>query len=91
MFWLCFVLTTSLQLKDLLQVTEALFFLQELFLSLLRYPLFWKDRLSQLSLQLLCFCEVCLNVTGECSSLISLIEDNFELLKEVRVYGKNVK
>ncbi|XP_002191837.3 focadhesin [Taeniopygia guttata] len=72
-----------LQLKDLLQVTEALFFLQELFLSLLRYPLFWDIQLSQLSLQLLCFCEVCLNVTGECSSLISLIEDNFELLKEV--------
>uniref|UniRef100_A0A8C3V5X3 Focadhesin n=1 Tax=Catharus ustulatus TaxID=91951 RepID=A0A8C3V5X3_CATUS len=76
-------LIPHLQLKDLLQVTEALFFLQELFLSLLRYPLFWKVQLSQLSLQLLCFCEVCLNVTGECSSLISLIEDNFELLKEV--------
>ncbi|NXM42399.1 FOCAD protein, partial [Gymnorhina tibicen] len=76
-------LIPHLQLKDLLQVTEALFFLQELFLSLLRYPLFWKDQLSQLTLQLLCFCEVCLNVTGECSSLISLIEDNFELLKEV--------
>ncbi|NXB71749.1 FOCAD protein, partial [Donacobius atricapilla] len=76
-------LVPHLQLKDLLQVTEALFFLQELFLSLLRYPLFWKVQLSQLSLQLLCFCEVCLNVTGECSSLISLIEDNFELLKEI--------
>uniref|UniRef100_A0A803W8P2 Focadhesin n=1 Tax=Ficedula albicollis TaxID=59894 RepID=A0A803W8P2_FICAL len=76
-------LIPHLQIKDLLQVTEALFFLQELFLSLLRYPLFWKVQLSQLSLQLLCFCEVCLNVTGECSSLISLIEDNFEFLKEV--------
>ncbi|NXB09746.1 FOCAD protein, partial [Cnemophilus loriae] len=76
-------LIPHLQLKDLLQVTEALFFLQELFLSLLRYPSFWKVQLSQLCLQLLCFCEVCLNVTGECSSLISLIEDNFELLKEI--------
>ncbi|XP_010282320.1 PREDICTED: focadhesin, partial [Phaethon lepturus] len=76
-------LIPHLQLKDLLQVTEALFFLQELFLSLLRYPVFWKVHLSQFCLQLLCFCEVCLNVTGECSSLISLIEDNFELLKEV--------
>ncbi|NWY51564.1 FOCAD protein, partial [Chionis minor] len=72
-----------LQLKGLLQVTEALFFLQELFLSLLRYPVFWKVQLSQFCLQLVCFCEVCLNVTGECSSVISLIEDNFELLKEV--------
>ncbi|KAM7076918.1 focadhesin isoform 1-T2 [Ciconia maguari] len=76
-------LIPHLQLKDLLQVTEALFFLQELFLSLLRYPVFWKVELSQFCLQLLCFCEVCLNVTGECSSLISLIEGNFELLKEV--------
>ncbi|XP_066195236.1 focadhesin isoform X2 [Sylvia atricapilla] len=76
-------LIPRLQLKDLLQVTEALFFLQELFLSLLHYPLFWKDQLYQLSLQLLCFCELCLNVTGECSSLISLIADNFELLKEI--------
>ncbi|NWR10820.1 FOCAD protein, partial [Paradoxornis webbianus] len=76
-------LIPCLQLKDLQQVTEALFFLQELFLSLLHYPLFWKVQLSQLSLQLVCFCELCLNVTGECSSLISLIEDNFGLLKEV--------
>ncbi|KAM4639151.1 focadhesin isoform 2-T2 [Amazona ochrocephala] len=71
-----------LQHKDLLQVTEASFFLQELFLSLLRYSVFWKVQLSEFCLQLLCFCEVCLNVMGECSSLISLIEDNFELLKE---------
>ncbi|KAM6303677.1 focadhesin isoform 4-T4 [Podargus strigoides] len=75
-------LIPHLQLKNLLQVTEALFFLQEVFLSLLRYPVFWKVQLSQFCLQLLCFCEVCLNVMGECSSLISLIEDNFELLKE---------
>ncbi|XP_065513963.1 focadhesin isoform X2 [Caloenas nicobarica] len=75
-------LITHLQVKDLLQVTEALFFLQELFLRLLHHPVFWKVQLSQFCLQLLCFCEVCLNLTGECSSLISLIEGNFELLKE---------
>ncbi|XP_009986175.1 PREDICTED: focadhesin-like, partial [Tauraco erythrolophus] len=80
---LLYDLIPHLQVKDLLQVTEASFFLQELFLSLLRYPVFWKVQLSQFCLQLLCFCEVCLNVTGECSSLISLIEDNFLLLKEV--------
>ncbi|NXJ99967.1 FOCAD protein, partial [Corythaixoides concolor] len=80
---LLYDLIPHLQVKDLLQVTEASFFLQELFLSLLHYPVFWKVQLSQFCLQLLCFCEVCLNVTGECSSLISLIEDNFELLKEV--------
>ncbi|KFV72105.1 Focadhesin, partial [Dryobates pubescens] len=76
-------LIPHLQVKDLLQVTDALFFLQELFLSLLRYPVFWKVQLSQFCLQLLCFCELCLNVLGECSSLISLIEENFELIKEV--------
>ncbi|KAM6034685.1 focadhesin isoform 2-T3 [Chlamydotis macqueenii] len=76
-------LIPHLQLKDLPQVTEASVFLQELFLSLLRHPVFWKVQLSQFCLQLFCFCEVCLNVTGECSSLISLIEDNYELLKEV--------
>ncbi|NXM79001.1 FOCAD protein, partial [Serilophus lunatus] len=76
-------LIPHLQLKDLPQVTEALFYLQELFLSLLHYPMFWKAQLSQFCLQLLCFCEVCLSATGECSSLISLIEHNFELLKEV--------
>ncbi|XP_054253449.1 focadhesin isoform X3 [Indicator indicator] len=76
-------LIPHLQVKDLLQITEALFFLQELFLSLLRYPMFWKVQLSQFCLQLLCFCEPCLNVLGECSTLISLIEENFELLKEV--------
>lgn len=85
----CF-LTTSLQVKDLLQVTEALFFLQELFLRLLHHPVFWKVQLSQFCLQLLCFCEVCLNLTGECSSLISLIESNFELLKEVRVHEEKI-
>ncbi|XP_071436202.1 focadhesin isoform X1 [Pithys albifrons albifrons] len=76
-------LIPHLQLNDLLQVTEAFFYLQELFLSLLRYPEFWNVQLSQFCLQLLCFCEVCLNATGECSSLISLMEDNFELLKEI--------
>ncbi|KFQ33778.1 Focadhesin, partial [Merops nubicus] len=80
---LLYDLIPHLQLKDLLQVTEALFFLQELFLSLLRYPVFWRVQLSQFCLQLLCFCEVCLSVMGECSSVLSLIENNFEFLKEL--------
>lgn len=53
--------------------------------------MFWKAQLSQFCLQLVCFSEVCLKVTGECSYLISIIEDNFELLKEVRVYGEKNK
>nr|XP_003216652.1 PREDICTED: focadhesin [Anolis carolinensis] len=70
------------QVKDLSQVTETLLFLQELFQSLLRFPNVWKLQLCQLSLQLLCFCEVSLQLTGECSSLICLMEENMELLKE---------
>ncbi|XP_053144026.1 focadhesin isoform X2 [Hemicordylus capensis] len=70
------------QIRDLPQVTETLLFLEELFQSLLRYPVFWKAQLSQFCLQMLCFCEVCLHVTGECSSLICLMEENIEFLKE---------
>uniref|UniRef100_A0A6J0TC71 Focadhesin isoform X1 n=2 Tax=Pogona vitticeps TaxID=103695 RepID=A0A6J0TC71_9SAUR len=70
------------QIKDLPQVTEMLHFLEDLFWSLVRYPTVWKAHLCQLCLQLLCFCEVCLKITGECSSLICLIEENVEILKE---------
>ncbi|XP_015264045.1 PREDICTED: focadhesin [Gekko japonicus] len=70
------------QIKDLPQITETLLFLEELFRSLLRYPVFWSVQLHQLCLQLLCFCEICLHITGECSSLICLMEENVELLKE---------
>ncbi|XP_013913234.1 PREDICTED: focadhesin [Thamnophis sirtalis] len=70
------------QVKDALQITEALLFLEGLFRSLLRYPSFWKKQLCHLCLQLLVFCEVSLQATGECSSLIRLMEENVELLKE---------
>uniref|UniRef100_A0A670K9E5 Focadhesin n=1 Tax=Podarcis muralis TaxID=64176 RepID=A0A670K9E5_PODMU len=70
------------QLKDLPQVTEKLLFLEQLVRSLQRHPAFWKAQLRQLCLQLLCICEVCLQVTGECSSVICLLEENAELLKE---------
>ncbi|XP_044283518.1 focadhesin isoform X2 [Varanus komodoensis] len=70
------------QIQDLPQVTEMLLFLEALFQSLLRYPVFWKAQLHQLCLQCLCFCEVCLQSTGECSTLICIMEENVELLKE---------
>ncbi|XP_054843090.1 focadhesin [Eublepharis macularius] len=78
------------QIKDLPQVTDTLLFLEELFRSLLRYPVFWSVQLRQLCLQLLCFCEICLHITGECSSLICLMEENFELLKEGFPYELSV-
>ncbi|KAM9095278.1 focadhesin [Sarcophilus harrisii] len=75
-------LVPYLQVKDLVQTTEVTLFLQELFFSLLRYPVFWEEELVTLSLQILCVCEVCLKITGECSSLIHLLEQNFEFLKQ---------
>ncbi|XP_064410837.1 focadhesin isoform X2 [Latimeria chalumnae] len=73
-------LVPHLQINDLVQVTEAVLFLEELSSGLLRHPSFWRDELSQISLQLLCLCEVSLRVAGECSSLIHLIEQNTEIL-----------
>lgn len=72
------------QVKDLIQTTEVMLFIEEVYLSLLRHPVFWKIQLTQLTLQLLCVCEVSLTITGECSSLIHLLEHGVELLKEVR-------
>ena len=73
------------QIRDLIQTTEVMLFIEEVYLSLLRHPVFWKIQLIQMTLQLLCVCEVSLNITGECSSLIHLLEHSVELLKEVRI------
>uniref|UniRef100_A0A8C0KMH5 Focadhesin n=1 Tax=Canis lupus dingo TaxID=286419 RepID=A0A8C0KMH5_CANLU len=66
----------------LIQTTEVMLFIEEVYLSLLRHPIFWKVQLTQLTLQLLCVCEVSLKITGECSSLIHLLDHSVELLKE---------
>ncbi|KAF6124391.1 focadhesin [Phyllostomus discolor] len=70
------------QIKDLIQTTEVMLFIEEVYLSLSRHPVFWKIQLTQLTLQLLCVCEVSLKITGECSSLIHLLAHSVELLKE---------
>lgn len=71
-----------LQMKDLMQTTETLLFVEEVYLSLLRHPVFWKNDLIQMTLQLLCICEVSLKITGECSSLIQLLELSVKPLEE---------
>uniref|UniRef100_A0A8C4PT63 Focadhesin n=1 Tax=Equus asinus TaxID=9793 RepID=A0A8C4PT63_EQUAS len=71
-----------LQMKDLIETTEVMLFIEEVYLSLLRHPVFWKIQLAQMTLQLLCVCEVSLKITGECSSLIHLLEHSVEFLKE---------
>lgn len=72
-------------MKDLIQTTEAMLFIEEVYLSLSRHPVFWKIQLTQLTLQLLCVCEVSLKITGECSSLIHLLAHSVELLRQVRI------
>lgn len=81
---LCCNMVPCLQMKDLMQTTEMTLFVEEVYLSLLRHPAFWKRQLTQLTVQLLCICEVSLKTTGECSSLIQLLERSVELLGEVR-------
>uniref|UniRef100_A0A8C9DG32 Focadhesin n=1 Tax=Prolemur simus TaxID=1328070 RepID=A0A8C9DG32_PROSS len=79
---LCCNMVPCLQIKDLIQTTEVMLFIEEVYLSLFRHPVFWKIQLTKLTLQLLCVCEVSLKTTGECSSLIHLLEHSVELLKE---------
>ncbi|XP_059825981.1 focadhesin isoform X1 [Hypanus sabinus] len=71
---LFFDFVPHLQVTSLVHVTEAAIFLKALSLALLRHPHFWKTELAQLSLQLLCVCEVSLNITGEFLSLIHQIQ-----------------
>ncbi|XP_057639545.1 focadhesin isoform X1 [Chionomys nivalis] len=82
MLQLCCDMVPCLQMKDLTQTTETVLFIEELYLSLLRHPVFWKSQLTQLTLQLLCVCEVSLKITGECSPLIQLLNRSIELLGE---------
>ncbi|XP_033613540.1 focadhesin isoform X2 [Fukomys damarensis] len=79
---LCCGMIPCLQMEDLIQTTEAMLFIKEVYLSLLHHPVFWKIQLTQLTLQLFCVCEVSLKITGECSSLIQLLEHSVELLSE---------
>ncbi|XP_034358935.1 focadhesin isoform X3 [Arvicanthis niloticus] len=79
---LCCNMVPCLQMNDLIQTTEMMLFMEEVYLSLLRHPVFWKSRLTQLTLQLLCICEVSLKTTGDCSSLIQLLDRSVELLGE---------
>ncbi|XP_060221806.1 focadhesin isoform X2 [Meriones unguiculatus] len=79
---LCCNMVPCLQMKDLMQTTEAMLFIEEVYLSLLRHPVFWKSQLTQLTLQLICMCEVSLKITGECSSLIQLLEHSVKLVGE---------
>ncbi|MBN3321520.1 FOCAD protein, partial [Atractosteus spatula] len=79
-----FDLIPHLQVVTVTQVVELGLFVKELSSNLLKHAKFWKTELCQLSLQLLCACELNLRITGEFSALIDLIENHLEVCSEVR-------
>nr|XP_015200548.1 PREDICTED: focadhesin [Lepisosteus oculatus] len=77
-----FDLIPHLQVVTVTQVVELGLFVKELSSNLLKHAKFWKTELCQLSLQLLCACELNLRITGEFSALIDLIENHLEVCSE---------
>ncbi|KAJ1218515.1 hypothetical protein NDU88_006093 [Pleurodeles waltl] len=75
-------LIPHLQVTTLTQVTEVTMFLAELSTSLISQPSLWRTELCQMSLQLLCLCEISLNISGDCSSLIQRIEKHADVLNQ---------
>ncbi|XP_041419597.1 focadhesin isoform X2 [Xenopus laevis] len=71
-----------IQFSDSTQVTEATLYMKDLGRSLHLHPDFWKTELSVLCLQALCACEASLKMTGDCSTLIEILEQNADLLGE---------
>ncbi|XP_053321855.1 focadhesin [Spea bombifrons] len=75
-------LTSYLQVTNWTHVTELSMFLEDLCTCLQQHLDFWRDELSLLSLQVLCACEVSLKLTGDCSALIKILQQNADLLGE---------
>ncbi|KAM4708209.1 focadhesin [Discoglossus pictus] len=71
-----------MQLSNITQVTEVTVYLKDLCTSLQHHPQFWRIELSLLSLQVLCVCEVSLKITGDCLSLIEILDENVDCLQE---------
>ncbi|KAM4809794.1 focadhesin [Rhinophrynus dorsalis] len=71
-----------LQFTELTQVTEVILYVKDLCARLQLHPVFWSKELCLLSLQVLCACEVSLNITGDCSALIEILDQNADLLGE---------
>lgn len=75
-------LIPHLQVTTLTQITEVTMFLEELSTSLISQPSLWETELCQMSLQLLCLCEISLKISGDCSSLIRRLEKHADVLKQ---------
>lgn len=71
------------QLADCAQVTEVAMYMKDLCEKFCEHPDFWRNELGLLSLQALCACEYGLKITGDCSTLLHVVEESVDLLKEV--------
>ncbi|XP_040273158.1 focadhesin [Bufo bufo] len=79
---LLFDLIGYMQLSDCAQVTEATMYMKDMCTKFFEHPDFWRNELCLLSLQALCVCEYSLKVTGDCSTLLQILEENINLLKK---------
>lgn len=71
------------QLADWTQITEVTMYMKDVCASFQLHSDFFKKELYLLSLQILCACEVSLKITGDCSTLMNMLEQNLDLLKDV--------
>ncbi|XP_075682044.1 focadhesin isoform X2 [Rhinoderma darwinii] len=79
---LLFELIGYMQISDCAQVTEVTMYMKDLCVKFCEHPDFWRNELRLLSLQALCACEYSLKITGDCSTLLHMLEENVDLLKE---------
>ncbi|XP_073492413.1 focadhesin [Aquarana catesbeiana] len=71
-----------MQLADWTQITEVTMYVKDVRASFQLHSDFFKKELCLLSLQILCACEVSLKITGDCSTLMHMLEQNLDLLKD---------
>ncbi|KAG8595358.1 hypothetical protein GDO81_001504 [Engystomops pustulosus] len=79
---LLFDFISYMQLSDCAQVTEVTMYMKDLCVKFCEHPDFWKNELCLLSLQALSACEYSLKITGDCSTLLHILEEILDLLKE---------
>ncbi|XP_073522237.1 focadhesin [Phyllobates terribilis] len=79
---LLFDLISFMQLTDCAQVTEVTMYMKDLCVKFCEHPDIWRNELHLLSLQALCACEYSLQITGDCSTLLHIVEEILDLQKE---------
>ncbi|XP_069622083.1 focadhesin isoform X2 [Ranitomeya imitator] len=79
---LLFDLISFMQLTDCAQVTEVTMYMKDLCVKFCDHPDVWRNELRLLSLQALCACDYSLKITGDCSTLLHIVEESLDLQKE---------